>query len=228
MVFDWVLRHTAESIADRERQRLRRARVYDTARGIARAFGRRWALAGHLDRPDDIFYLELGETRAFVGGTMPCPELKALVRMRKQAYQAYAGIRMPDRFETKGEAAAAFGRISAPASDQAGVLRGTGCSSGVVQGPVIVVEEPSLQMEIDGRIAVTRQTDPGWIFFFTRMAGLIVERGSMLSHSAIVARETGLPAVFGVEHATLRLHTGDLVRLDGGAGTVTVVSRTAG
>jgi pyruvate,water dikinase len=83
-----------------------------------------------------------------------------------------------------------------------------------------VVTDPRLQSLEPGEILVARHTDPGWIAVFANAAGVIAERGSLLSHSAIVAREMGVPCVVALKGATEWLSTGDLVRLDGGAGTV--------
>ena len=75
-----------------------------------------------------------------------------------------------------------------------------------------------------GEILVARQTDPGWVVLFTGAAGLIVERGSLLSHSAIVARELGIPAVVAVPGVTAWLADGDEVEVDGAHGIVRRIS----
>ena len=75
-----------------------------------------------------------------------------------------------------------------------------------------------------GEVLVARQTDPGWVVLFPCASGLIVERGSLLSHSAIVSRELGLPCVVSVPCVTEWLRDGDEVEMDGGTGRVTRVS----
>jgi pyruvate,water dikinase len=71
-----------------------------------------------------------------------------------------------------------------------------------------------------GHILVAERTDPGWILLFPAAAGLLVERGSLLSHSAIVSREMGIPAIVSIPHLTHWLHTGDWVELNGSTGTI--------
>jgi pyruvate,water dikinase len=71
-----------------------------------------------------------------------------------------------------------------------------------------------------GQILVTRQTDPGWATVFFLVHGLVIERGGMLSHGAIIAREYGIPAVIGVTDATRLIHDGDRLRVDGDRGLV--------
>jgi pyruvate,water dikinase len=102
--------------------------------------------------------------------------------------------------------------------------KGLGCCKGVVTAKVRVIEDPRVEALGAGEILVARHTDPGWIAVFANAAGVIAERGSLLSHSAIVAREMGVPCVVSLKGVTQWLKTGDTVRLDGGAGTVERVS----
>ena len=75
-----------------------------------------------------------------------------------------------------------------------------------------------------GDILVTRQTDPGWVVVFPLISGLIVERGGMLSHGAIVSREFGIPAIVGVENASLKIKDNDLIILNADTGEITIVN----
>jgi pyruvate,water dikinase len=90
----------------------------------------------------------------------------------------------------------------------------------VVRGIVTVVRDPRNAQLPAGRILVAEHTDPGWIMLFPSAKGLLVERGSLLSHSAIVAREIGIPAVVSIRGLTEWLRDGDEVELDGARGTV--------
>ena len=76
---------------------------------------------------------------------------------------------------------------------------------------------------LDGEILVAKRTDPGWIPIFPSISGLLVERGSLLSHSAIVAREMGIPAVVGIKGLLNTLTDGMIVRMDGKSGTVKIL-----
>lgn len=92
--------------------------------------------------------------------------------------------------------------------------------AGVVRGPVRVVHDPRGVELARGEILVAQQTDPGWVVLFPAAAGLLVERGSLLSHSAIVAREMGIPAVVSIPGVTSLLHDGEQVEMDGTSGVV--------
>ncbi|MGH7323969.1 MAG: PEP-utilizing enzyme, partial [Candidatus Rokuibacteriota bacterium] len=76
-----------------------------------------------------------------------------------------------------------------------------------------------------GQILVAERTDPGWVPLYPSCSGLLVERGSPLSHSAVVARELGLPTIVGISGGLLhKLETGCRVRMDGGTGEVRILS----
>ena len=98
--------------------------------------------------------------------------------------------------------------------------RVTGCSPGVVRGPVRIVHDPRKCEIRQGDILVAQRTDPGWVVIFPLVSAMIMERGSLLSHSAIVARELGIPAVVGVEDACRWLKDGDWVELNGASGVI--------
>ncbi len=101
-------------------------------------------------------------------------------------------------------------------------LRGTPCSAGRADGGVVIVTDPADAGDVAGKIIVAVSTDPGWVFLMARAAGIITERGSLLSHTAIVSRELGVPAVVGVANATTLLRDGDTVRLDATSGRIEV------
>src|SRR5262249_17859467 len=101
-------------------------------------------------------------------------------------------------------------------------LEGVALSAGTADGPALVLTEPTSPPDADGYILVCPSTDPAWVPLFVRAKGLVMETGGVLSHGAIVAREFGLPAVAGLPGVTQRLKTGQIVRVDGGRGTVSV------
>jgi pyruvate,water dikinase len=179
-----------------------------------------------LGEPRDVFWLEVEEALGVVEGTATSVNLRALVEARRSEFAKYEATEAPpDRFETRGmvhqgaqwEQAAK----TAPVAVEGGEARsGTGCYPGIVRGRVRVVRDPRGAELRPGEILVAERTDPGWVMLFPAAAGLLVERGSLLSHSAIVARELGIPAVVSIAGLTQWLTTGDFVEMDGRAGTV--------
>jgi pyruvate,water dikinase len=105
-----------------------------------------------------------------------------------------------------------------------GVLRGTAGSPGVVEGPVRVVTHPSQLTEVQpGDVLVCPATSPAWAPVFARVAATVSDVGGIMSHTAIVCREYGMPAVVGTGNAVATLRTGQRVRVDGSSGVVTVL-----
>ena len=102
-------------------------------------------------------------------------------------------------------------------------LEGVALSAGVAEGPALVLTEPTAAPPSGGYVLVCPSTDPAWVPLFVHAKALVMETGGVLSHGAIVAREFGLPAVAGLPGATQRLKTGQVLRVDGGRGTVTIV-----
>ena len=104
-------------------------------------------------------------------------------------------------------------------------LKGQGVSPGTIQAHALVLENPSeiLGQELGEFILVTKNTDPAWVYIMSRSKGLISEKGSMLSHTAIIGRELGIPTIVGVKGATHQIKTGDLIKMDGTTGEVKVL-----
>jgi rifampicin phosphotransferase len=111
----------------------------------------------------------------------------------------------------------------APADD---TITGLAGASGVADGVARVIKQVEDAGQLgDGEILVTTVTNIGWTPIFPRAAAVVTDVGAPLSHAAIVARELGIPAVVGCGNATMQLHTGDRIRVDGGKGTVEVLHR---
>ena len=102
-------------------------------------------------------------------------------------------------------------------------LQGIGCSPGRVKGQVLVVDDVQAIESAQGKIMVTRMTDPGWVYLLTQAQGVIAEQGSLLSHTAIISRELGIPSVVNVRGATQLLKSGDWIEMDGLSGQVTIL-----
>jgi pyruvate,water dikinase len=107
-------------------------------------------------------------------------------------------------------------------------LRGTGCCPGVVRARARVITDPRHAVIEMGEILVAPRTDPGWIMLFPSAAGLLVEHGSLLSHSAIVAREMGIPAIVSISGVTAWVQTGEWLEMDGATGVVRKVGAEGG
>ena len=227
----WVLRHARVRMRDRENLRFERTRLFGRVRRTFLEIGRRFHEMNRLDDARDVFWLEVDEVLGFIDGTTTTTELRGIVAVRRAEFERYRRGPAPDgRFETRGvvHVGNAF-RAAAPAVDAAGdERRGLPCCPGQVRGRARVIVDPrSARLQRD-EILVASRTDPGWVLLFPAAAGLVVEHGSLLSHSAIVARELGLPAIVSVAGVTAWLADGDLIEMDGGTGVVRRLSAAAG
>lgn len=119
----------------------------------------------------------------------------------------------------------AFGSMMPAGSQhQSGdVIKGAGASSGRVTAPARVLRGPQdFSLMEPGEVLVARITTPAWTSLFAMASAVVTDVGGPLSHSSIVAREYGIPAVLGTGVATRRLTSGQQIRVDGDAGTVTI------
>jgi pyruvate,water dikinase len=206
----------------RERPKFDLVRVLALGRSLLQEVGAALVAAGRLDDADDVFFLDPGDLRAGVEGT--APDLRESARRRRLEYQRELGRRAVPRVLTS-DGETVYGP-AAPASAAPGTLVGTGVSPGVHAGLVRVLDSPVGAALTPGEVLVAASTDPGWTPLFHLAGALVMEVGGVVSHGAIVAREYGIPAVATVPDATRRLRTGQRVRVDGGAGTVTLLDRS--
>lgn len=223
--FRHVLRHARERVCSRENLRFERTRLFGRVRAILRELGKRLHADGVLESADDVFYLELGEILAVWDTTGTTAGLGGLAQQRRAEFAEYESTEAPpDRFLTRGPVTRySHFENARPPVEEAGSLSGTGACPGRVTGRVRVVLDPRGARLEHGEILVARQTDPGWVVLFPAAAGLLVERGSLLSHSAIVSRELRLPCIVSLPGITRLLKTGDLVEMDGASGSVIIL-----
>ena len=207
----------------RERMRFARTQVFAIGRRIFRSMDQRLVEAGVLERPGDLHYLDIAEVRGAIRGTIPAVDLRVIVRDRRSRFARFASEPgPPSRFETSGPVLLAdhSPRTVAAGSPAATRLAGIPVCAGVVRGPCLPVEDPRGVAPRPGEIVVARSTDPGWVPTLLPAAGLLVERGSLLSHSAIVARELGLPTIVGIDGLTAAAAPGRIADMDGSSGVV--------
>lgn len=230
-VYEIVRRKTSASLANRERLRFCRTRAFGSAKRMLRAMGRDLARMGVIAEFDDVFILRLDELRGVFQGAIAHDELRELVAVRRRQRARDEGLVAPSRFTTRG-APYSNGNLEAVGWSAAGAarsgtreLRGTPSSPGIAEGNAVVATEPR---DVNGGVLIAYRTDPGWVAALPAVSGLVIERGSPLTHVAVVAREFGIPTVVQVRGATREIQTGMRVRVDGGTGLVAVLDDVAG
>ena len=227
----WVLEGARRTVTDRENLALVRTRAHALLRRLFRTMGESLAREGALIRAHDVFYLRIEELQAYARGGLPECGLEGLVMLRRARYAGFEHLDPRHRILCRGSAYRRWPpvRPEAPASREPSAdnatLRGVPCSAGRVRGVARVIRVASAGERIDGEILVAPVTDPGWMFLMLAAKGLIVERGSVLSHTAIIGRELGIPTIVAVKGATGRIETGDEIEMDGSTGEIRIVRR---
>jgi phosphoenolpyruvate synthase/pyruvate phosphate dikinase len=170
-----------------------------------------------LREKEDIFYLRFEELQDVVRTNRVDDQL---IRQRKDEFRSYRALTPPRVLTSEGEAVAgAYRRDDLPA----GALVGLAVSAGTIEGRARVILDIA-QADLEaGDILVTAYTDPSWTPLFVAIAGLVTEVGGLMTHGAVIAREYGLPAVVGVEHATRRIRDGQRIRVHGTDGYVEIL-----
>ncbi len=222
--FRRIVRWARKHVKNRENLRFARTRMFGLMRRVFLATGEDFVREGALKAREDVFYLTLDELVAYVDGRSVTRDLGALATLRKGEFNAFRPDEPDERFITTG--LPHWNQVyRAPATGEVGdgELVGTPCCPGIIEGPTKLVRDPGDDMNLNGQILVAPRTDPGWVALYPSVSGLLIEKGSVLSHSAIVARELGLPTIVGIKGLCGRLADGQTVRMDGASGRVEIV-----
>ncbi len=232
-----LLAFTRNGIALRERARLKQALLYTRLGPVVRELGRRLHARGVIDHADDVFMLSVDElldqlSRSAMFGAF----VKETCALRKHQHARLVQMQPEESFTIpQGEYLPTTGPTATPsteslsAADDGRVLVGGAAAAGTATAPAAVLKSVAEGARMKrGDVLVTKQTDPGWGPVLFLASALVIERGGMLSHGAIIAREFGVPCVVGVKDASTRITHGSTIMVDGGKGTVTADRRNRG
>jgi pyruvate,water dikinase len=212
-----ILRLARKGIPLRETSKACFVMALDAARAAASDRFLELSARGFLDVPDDVFFLTLDEL------TGPERDFRDLVAERRFGYLEHQRLELPRAW--RGQPVPAAGEAKGPAVQR---LEGIPVCAGVIDGLVRVATTVGEAVQAEpGEVLVCHTTDPSWASVFPLVGGLAIDVGSAASHGAIVARELGLPCVINTGTGTETFVTGDLVRLDGAAGTIELLDGTS-
>jgi phosphohistidine swiveling domain-containing protein len=214
-----------EGIAHRENMRFARTRAYGLVKRIFCSIGRSFHQINFLEQRDDIFFLTMDEIFSIINGSSVSFDFKHTVCIRKQRYLRQGqSPTPPSRLITRGmntmDFQDSYNLQTTTIENKVTNLRGIACSPGRASGQARIVRTPDPDLRIDGKILIAEMTDPGWVFLMMRAKGLVVERGSVLSHTAIIGRELGIPTIVAVKDATNRIPDGSEIFIDGSTGEI--------
>jgi pyruvate,water dikinase len=194
----------------------------DVLRATARHIGGLLVDAGRLADADDAFYLTIDELTG-AAATDPTVDLRRTVVGRREIRAQYQALTVPSAWTGQPEPQS----VSAPIDETLRSLTGIGACAGIAEGRAIVVTDPAETEIADGDILIAHTTDPSWVSLMFLSSALVVDIGGMMSHAAVVARELDIPCVMNTGTGTSAVRTGDIVRVDGAAGTIEIISREA-
>lgn len=221
-LFSLCLKRAELGIKNREISRLNRSRIFGIVRTLFLALSKELVEKNVLKTEKDVFYLSIDELFSLTKEPL---NMENVISNRKAQYDlfkklpAYSRLIFTDKEFNKNHQIINSMQLANP-SDK---LTGTPCSNGKVMGEVLVINNVSDIKNTVGKILVTKMTDPGWVFLLSSAKGVIAEKGSLLSHTAIISRELGVPSIVGVNKATTLLKTGDIITMDGSNGTIVIM-----
>jgi phosphohistidine swiveling domain-containing protein len=224
--FEQLLQVNQRYAVIREEQARDFTLAWPVLRTCARRLGEHLVAEGALDRADDVFFCTRDEVLART--TYPAGSITGTVNQRRETWQRQRALAAP---LTLGHPARLIGDVIDRAVQEArgereigeGVIVGQPASAGLATGHVRIVHGPQdFAAFRDGDILVAKATAPAWTPLFARAAAVVTDGGTLAAHASLVAREYAIPAVVGTGDVTQRLRQGQLVTVDGAAGTVTV------
>ncbi|HEU5028711.1 MAG TPA: PEP/pyruvate-binding domain-containing protein [Spirillospora sp.] len=224
------------SVRAREDARFCRTQLFGLSREVMWRLGDELAAAGLLDDPLDVADLTVEEVIGAFDGTLPGADLRGLAALRRAERVRNRAVPPPPALLSTPAARPAAAALPharplgpEPDAGEDGTLRGLGSGGGTVRGRAKVVLDPRVPPgDCAGRILVARETDPGWLALMIAASGLVVERGTLLSHTAVTGRLLGVPTAVAVGGAVARIPDGAWIELDGRSGTVRILGAPAG
>ena len=220
----FLAKRAALGIKNREKSRLHRSRLYGMMRSMMLRIGENLSAQKLISQKEDIFMLTYNEVEISVKNSL---NMKNTISERKKQYDMFAKLPAYSRLVFSANV---FDKNPTSIGDMkfensGNCFTGTPCSSGKVSGEVLIVEDPTVEINAKDKILVTKMTDPGWVFLIAAAKGIVAEKGSLLSHTAIISRELSKPAVVGVDNITNLLKNGDVISIDGGSGEIRLLRR---
>lgn len=227
-LFYFILKKARYFVSNRENLRYQRTRGFGMVRRIFLSIGEKLMQAGSLESARDIFYLTIDEIKQVVSKEKYYSDSIRKVAERKKEYAIFETSNLPERLTTSDITASDLLVSDVnDTHDHSGVmeLKGIGCCAGIVRAKIVVVHSPDELDDLNNSILVTSSTDPGWVTLFPTCSAILVERGSLLSHSAIVSRELGIPCIVGIKDLLKIVQTGMEVEMNGSTGIIKILAK---
>lgn len=228
LLMKWATARIRALLRYRENSRYCRSELFGFSRAVFQGLAATLVREGRLREANDAHHLTQDELFGAIDGTGVTDDLQAIADLRRREAAAHAQEDLAESITTVGAVRQDALALRGPRGDASGELRGLGSSPGRAVGTARLVLDPTAPVDVtDDMILVARETDPGWMFLMLAAKGIVVERGSMLSHTAITGRKFGIPTVVAVAGATTRIPDGARIEIDGASGQVALLDEPA-
>lgn len=219
----WLLfSKCTEALSFREDSRFDRVRFKGISRKLVQKLGNVMVEKNWLNESEDLFYLTYDEVMSLNHDSYGPGYWKDLVALRKRHLNEFKGLKLPDRILTNDLTNVKKFALNTQVNNQSS-LKGIPCSGGIIETECEIVHDLNHAPSLTGKILVAERTDPSWGYFFVGVKGIIIEKGSMLSHAAIISRELGIPCIINVKNATSILKSGMKVKMNGDTGEIEII-----
>ncbi len=222
-IFKFVRYMAAYGLKNRENMRFCRTRGYGAVKDVFLEIGKMMKVTGVIKNVNDIFYLTTNDLKSFCKYNVIDSKMDQIEHLKKQ-YHSFKTLQLPDRVIYQKDDLPIVKNEKTLKNTLAKFNQGIAVSKGIVTAEAAIILQPEPHINVHGKILVSEMTDPGWVFLMMQAVGLVSEKGSLLSHTAIVGRELGIPVVVGLSGATSIFKDGDILKMDGSLGIVELVN----
>ena len=221
-----IIKKCMVGIKNREISRLNRSRIFGMVRCMLLRLGEIYKIQGLIENERDIFYLSLEEVIKLANTKN---NMTDIINRRKEDYKlfqcipAYTRIIFMDHEFDKHHTNINMNEFYNNVDE----LRGIPCSNGKVRGEALVITNVNDVKDVKDKILITKMTDPGWVFLLATAKGITAEKGSLLSHTAIISRELKIPSIVGVDNLLNTIRSGDEIEMDGSTGIIRIIEKNS-
>ncbi len=222
LLFTVLFKKCTEAICFREDARFDRVRFKGLIRKSVLKLGDVLVTKKYLTLKEDVFYLSYDEIMSLSQDQYGIHYYKELIDLRKKYQASHSKVSLPDRIVINDfTESLRFNQEVELSHSKA--IKGLPCSGGLIEAYCEVVTDLSLAPSLKDKILIADRTDPAWGYFFVGVKGIIIEKGSMLSHAAIISRELGIPCIINVKNATQKFSSGMKLRMNGDSGEIEIL-----